>query len=348
MSDQDQSQRREEKSEADQTLLGVAPPRIDSSVETLQRAPVYVRSGTSAPDADPVPVSRTALPNSPLRAASADSTGTLPLVAPPGSGGFGERALHLARQRPVLWMVLTPVLVAAFVILLGRHGHTQSSTGPASAATAAESAPATVNQTPASIAELEAKPAESLTAQELLLVASAHSERQVAAASALRHKVEENPALGKDSALQSELLRLAGDPRTSRDALAAMAMLEPPASADLLYEAWTGTAQRSDTTDLARALLYSSDVRAKASPALAVALELRVAETCEQYKAALPSALKDGDRRSLHLLSKLNTKHGCGPKKNADCFTCLREPKDELLATISAVKSRHPPSYASE
>lgn len=347
MSDQDPSQRSEAKNEADSTLLGVAPPRIDSSVETLQRAPVYVRSGTSAPDVDPVPVSRTALPNSPLRVAAPDDARALPSVTASGSG-FSERALHLARQRPVLWMVLTPALLAAFLILLARHRHPQANVVPASSTAPVQSANATASQTPASLAELEAKPAESLTAPELLLLASAHSERQVAAASALRHKVEENPALGKDSALQSELLRMAGDQSTSRDALAAMAALEPPIGADLLYEAWTGTAQRSDTTDLARALLYTSELRAKASPALAVALELRVAETCEQYKAALPSALKDGDRRSLHLLAKLNAKHGCGPKKAADCFACLREPKDELSATINAVKSRHPPSYSAE
>jgi len=62
----------------------------------------------------------------------------------------------------------------------------------------------------------------------------------------------------------------------------------------------------------------------------------------------LPNALKDGDRRSLPLLTKLNAKRGCGPKKASDCFECLREPKDELTATINAVKSRHAPSFTPE
>jgi hypothetical protein len=57
-------------------------------------------------------------------------------------------------------------------------------------------------------------------------------------------------------------------------------------------------------------------------------------------------ALKDGDRRALHLLTKLTNKRGCGPKKTDDCFACLREQSDELTATINAVKSRRPPSYA--
>ena len=108
---------------------------------------------------------------------------------------------------------------------------------------------------------------------------------------------------------------------------------------------WTGTAVRNDTTELAGTLVYSTDVRPKASPALSVALDLRLAETCPQFQTSLPKALKDGDRRALHSLTKLLSKRGCGPKKADDCFACLREQKDELTATINAVKSRRPPSY---
>ena len=72
---------------------------------------------------------------------------------------------------------------------------------------------------------------------------------------------------------------------------------------------------------------------------------MRTAESCEQYKALLPKALKDGDRRSAPPLLKLNNKRGCGPKKREDCYACLREPQDELAATINAVKSRRPPEY---
>jgi hypothetical protein len=351
MSEQDQSNRPETKSEADQTLLGVAPPRIDSSVDTSQRAPVYVRSGTSVADSEHAPLSRAALPSSPLSVAAgaAESPSALP-IAGAGSGGLGELALELARRRPVLWMALTPALVAAFAILAARHAPSgRVVVAPSSSVELAPSAVAAgEHPVPASIAELEAKPAESLSARELVLLADARSERQQAAASALRHKVEADPALAKDNAITSELARLAADDRTARDALAGMAALEAPVGADLLYETWTSTAQRSDATELARALLYSSDVRPKASPALAVALGLRVAESCEQYQAILPNALKDGDRRSLHLLTKLSTKRGCGPKKAADCFACLREHSDELTATINAVKSRRPPSYAAQ
>jgi hypothetical protein len=193
---------------------------------------------------------------------------------------------------------------------------------------------------------LEAKPAATLSARELILLAEGRAEKQRQSARELRTKAERDPSLASDKSVPSELTRFAASESTSRDALAAMAALPGPIGADLLYDTWTGTAQRSDTTELARALVSSRDVRPKASPALAVALDLRSAETCEQTKALLPNALKDGDRRSLHLLLKLNAKRGCGPKKLDDCYACLRESKDELTATINAVKSRRPPSYA--
>jgi hypothetical protein len=266
-----------------------------------------------------------------------------------GGSGARDRWLEVARTRPVLWMVVAPVLTALIAVWLGHHGASHRAAAVGNRTRVAEPIASVAAKPPTvSIAELEAKPPGSLSARELVRLAEARSERERGAASALRQKVEANPALASDSNVQNELLRLANDDRTARDALAAMAALEPPVGADLLYEVWTRTPERSDTTELARALLYSADVRPKASPALAVALALRTAESCEQYRAILPDALKVGDRRAVHLLTKLNAKRGCGPKKNEDCFACLRAAKDELSATINAVKSRHAPSYAAD
>lgn len=179
-------------------------------------------------------------------------------------------------------------------------------------------------------------------------LAEGRAEQKRASASALRQKLEQAPALGKDGATQNQLLHLAEDPATAVDALSAMAHLDAPVGADLLYEVWTSTQTRTDTTELARALLYSTDVRPKASPALSVALDLRVAETCEQDQAILPKALTDGDRRAVHLLTKLTAKRGCGPKKTDDCYSCLRAKADEVTATINAAKSRRAPSFTSQ
>ena len=70
MTEQDPPQRGTAKSGADQTLLGVAPPRVDSSADSPQRSPVFVRSGTSVADVDPPPLPRMASKCSPTRPAN--------------------------------------------------------------------------------------------------------------------------------------------------------------------------------------------------------------------------------------------------------------------------------------
>jgi hypothetical protein len=356
MTDDEEPHREEAKSDADRTLLGVAPPRIDSSADSPQRSPVFVRSGTSVSELEPPPSRPLGAP-APATMRGSERPVAMP-TDPDKASGVPEMMvgwLQDAQRRPVLSMVVAPVLLAVFAVWLGHHARPPRPTSPTSGGVVAEhgslpgsAATELAPAAPLSITDLEAKPPESLTARELLLVADAHSEQRRADARVLRRKLEDNPALAKDSAVQSELLRSAKDDRTARDALAAMAALGPPIGPDLLYETWTRTPERSDATELARALVYSPDVRPKASPGLAVALALRTAETCEQYKAILPSALKDGDRRSFPLLNKLSAKRGCGPKKASDCFACLREPRDDLAATMSAAKSRRAPSYTAE
>ena len=336
--------------------MGVAPPPLESTADSPLRSPVFVRSGTSVADAEPPPVPRMALPSRSPPSAAADSDAAMLLLA--GSNGGKaedspfERVRRYLGRHPALWMLLAPALISLSAVALlhalsPHHSVKLTPSTPVERVAAQQARPAVHEDTSAEAqALLERRTPESLNAHELALLADARSEALRSSAKALRSKVEENPALGKDPALQSELLRFADDPRTSTDALSALAALEKPIAADLLYEVWTRTPVRSDATDLARALLYSSDVRPKASPALTVALELRVAETCEQYKAILPKALKEGDRRAGHLLAKLNGKRGCGPKKSEDCYACLREQGDELKATINAVKSRRPPDYS--
>jgi hypothetical protein len=255
----------------------------------------------------------------------------------------------------ILWMVGPLVMLTALVIGVVAV----ASTAPEAPTPAAAAVPAPAQEKPAgpvkaaatkpsvpALSEIEAKPLGSLSASELLKLAEARSERRREAALALRKKLEDSPALAADKAVQLELLKWAGDEETAREALGAMAALNGPIGADLLYEVWAGTSARTDATELAQALVYSSDVRPKATPALAVALELRQAETCEQFQRALPKALKDGDRRSLTPLMKLGNKRGCGPKKSQDCYACLRAQPDELTATINAVKSRRSPAFA--
>lgn len=368
MSESDRT-RDEAQSPADRTLLGVAPPKLESAPEVGPRSPVFVRSGTSvAPGPEqPPPLPRMALPSRPalpLTDGKAPSELPPPLITALPSEAAGEarpsspltRWLATARRYPALWMVGAPVLVAAAAVLIfatnsaapqvtrERPNASVPHQPAAPAAPAAVAAPRTTSPPPA-LTELAGRAPETLTSSELVGLAESRAASRHGAAEALRAKLEAEPALAQDKAVRAELLELAADPLTARIALASMAKLQAPLGADLLYDVWTGTPERTDATELARSLVYSSDLRAKASPALAVALELRVAETCEQNKAILPKAFADADRRSLHLLTKLLAKRGCGVKKQEDCFACLRDQQGQLVAAINAAKARRAPSY---
>lgn len=346
-------------SPADRTLLGVAPPRVESTPDSALRSPVFVRAGTSVADVEPPPLPRMALPSRP----AAPLSGAMEVPAHGASSAsiddigerWPDRYLRVARAHPALWMVAAPVALASLVIgvaLAATPARSAKPTrdDPAPAAVTTDVAgsrpgPPAVEQHRASLADLEARPPESLSAAELIRVADGRAERKLNDTRALGERLGREPALAADKATQAELLRLARDNETSREAMAALARLGTPLAADLLYEVWTGTAVRTDATELARALVNSHDVRPHASPALGVALDLRDAQSCEAFKAVLPRALKDGDRRSLAPLAKLVSKRGCGPKKTEDCYVCLREKPDELAATLNAVKSRRPPAF---
>lgn len=205
-------------------------------------------------------------------------------------------------------------------------------------------APSNAAAEPASSADLPSLEALSpkLRSAEILEIASKHAGRQLGRARALSAALDRDPSLAQDEKTQAEIRRLLDNQETSRHLLGVIAGLPGPVSADLLYEVWTGTVLRNETTDLARALLLSEDVRAKASPALSVSLELRQAERCEDSAKILPRAIEHGDRRALHLLTKLTRRYGCGPNKREDCYPCLRG-SDALDQAVKAVKNRREP-----
>jgi hypothetical protein len=192
------------------------------------------------------------------------------------------------------------------------------------------------------VKELSAKPAADLRVDEALALSLGRSAQNGRAARALRDRIDHDPGLIKDPEVLAQLRRYSDDQETARDALAAMATVPGPISADLIYEVWTGTTARSTATDLARSLIYSKEVRAKASKALAVALDLRDADTCEKSRDLLARANGEGDRRSFSLLNKMTRKYGCGPAKRQDCYACLRDGKD-LDDALKAVKARREP-----
>jgi hypothetical protein len=265
------------------------------------------------------------------------------------------RWIEIARAQPVLWMVAAPIASALLLILLvvalappteAPRPEPTAQAVPASPTAMPSSAAARAEAEPsANLEALEAKPSDALSVEELLLLSAGRAERKRKDVAALSAKLQQQADLARDPAVQAELLRFAADPDTAEAALGALARARSPITTDLLYEIWTSRTVPAATTELARALLYNREVRPSASPALAVALELRAAGSCEAAQAALPRALSDGDRRSLAALSKLTSRQSCGDDKSHDCYACLRPQMKQVNAAIGAAKRRHPPTY---
>jgi hypothetical protein len=271
-----------------------------------------------------------------------------------------------------LWGVLFPVFGLTIIIsalLAGYFGpgsrpaHVAANVAPRSAESAAPAAPppASAGAAEASstssagslldqarggderaLGVLEHQRPEDRGTEEALALAAGKAAQEASTVSKLRARLASDPGLAKDPKVIADLRRMAQEPDTSRDALAAMAALPGPISADLLYDAWTSTAERSATTELAQALLMGRDVRPKASPALAVALDLRQTESCEDNAKILERAVDVGDKRSFAPITRLLRRNGCGASKRDDCYPCLRE-GDLLKRALTAVKMRREP-----
>ena len=363
-------------------MIGVAPPKLDTEPAPTERKPVFVRSESiadhdlspppapvPAPLPEPVaapeaslfaaePVAQPEAPVVPAPSPLSVEPATTPFPNGPRPGTFAaaiNAPVRIAGADLPLWSLLGPilllvvVLVVVVAVLVGSTGEASAPSAAASGSAVAQkpkpsAAPVPkVPPKPALAKLLEGRAPESLTVSELLELDDARAEKERDAAKALRERLAKEPEAFKDKTVLRDLRKYTDNADTAREALAAMAAASGPQGADLLYEIWTGTQARTDTTELARALLFTRDVRSKASPALSVALDLRQAETCEKNKEILPRALKEADKRALHLLTKLTATKGCGPKKKDDCFQCLRG-SDELKSTISAIKTRKTPN----
>jgi serine/threonine-protein kinase len=110
---------------------------------------------------------------------------------------------------------------------------------------------------------------------------------------------------------------------------------------DILYDIAFGASGHLYPQAAARAKrsLLIDQVRARASPALGVVLDLRETKGCEAKHALLERARDQGDARLLPVLQQLASVRGCGFLSAADCYPCMR--KDELLGeAVSAIGQR--------
>lgn len=332
--------------------------------------PIVVRASAPAPAPPPSPSFPAPSFEAPAPLPRFAASPSLLPAAPSVLAALRQR-VHFAGGEVPLWSLLTPMVVllalgSAFAAAAVSSGDTSApvalasasattATAPSAPPSAVVSALAAAPEAPATTAApalpasaidteaLAARRAEELSKDEALALSEARRQHEVAQVSELRKKLRRDPGLYKDPATLAELRRAAEDPLTAPDALGAMADAPGSLSADLLYEMWTGTVARNSATELARSLVFSKEVRAKASPELAVALDLRIAETCEQNRDLLPKVLDHGDRRSLGLLAKLSRKFGCGPNKRLDCYACLRDDPKAVDDAMAAVRKRREP-----
>lgn len=111
-----------------------------------------------------------------------------------------------------------------------------------------------------------------------------------------------------------------------------------PAGPDLLFELVTTTTTAKSPKERAAKQLEAPAVRALASPALLIALELRAALPCAR-KPLFSRARDSGDARSLTYLKQLLPTTGCGLFRRSDCYECLSN-RAELKEAIAAIEAR--------
>jgi serine/threonine-protein kinase len=124
----------------------------------------------------------------------------------------------------------------------------------------------------------------------------------------------------------------------------AFALLEGPLGApgvDGLLDVSTNKAVPAPTRTRATKDLARSDIRAKATPAAAVVLDMKGASTCSARRDWLDRAKENGDERVLAQLKAMKNPRGCGFLGIKDCWPCLRK-DDSLEDTIRAVEARGP------
>jgi hypothetical protein len=137
----------------------------------------------------------------------------------------------------------------------------------------------------------------------------------------------------------SRMVDFATSPETMLPAFQELTQWAGPTGPDVLYAVWEKAAGGSRAASLAQQLLYSADQRAKATPALLAALDLRSAANCDDYLRVLPAVARSGDQRSSATLRALRHNDGCGADGQQDCYACLRD-NSQLEDALKSIEAR--------
>jgi eukaryotic-like serine/threonine-protein kinase len=185
-------------------------------------------------------------------------------------------------------------------------------------------------------------PSDPAVLKALMLAHAADKAGYSAAVSVARRLFDVAPATTTDENVRRVLLLAANGPiDVAAQAFDLISTRMGSAGPDLLFELVTTTTTGKYPKDRAAKQLDDPAVRALASPALLIALELRAALPCAR-KPLLARARDTADARSLGYLKQLLPTTGCGFFRRGDCYDCLGN-RAELKEAISAIEARRAP-----
>ncbi|MEY2936901.1 MAG: hypothetical protein RL033_7650 [Pseudomonadota bacterium] len=199
---------------------------------------------------------------------------------------------------------------------------------------------------PEALGELAAVPSAKRTGAASLALGTGYvsTGKNEPALEAFRAALAADPELQENGDLLRGVRKLAEDPDTREAALDLAALKLGARGVDLLFDVWISTKEKTPATRAARKWLDTDSVRAGASPAAKLALEIRETKGCKNLEELLPRARASADERSLTSLKRLQSKGGCGFLGLEDCYSCLRG-DSALDDAISAAAARAAPKF---
>jgi len=177
----------------------------------------------------------------------------------------------------------------------------------------------------------------------LLLAFASRANGLVDAMSIAKRLFEVAPERAEDKDVRFLVKRAAATPgQASAIAFPLLSNSMGSAGPDLLYELTLTDARASVKAD---ELLASEAVRAKATPALLIANDLRKAASCSARVPLLERAIAVGDERSAAILAPLGatSKKGCGKKKKSPCPAACPAESERFLDAVAKIRARLAP-----
>ena len=262
---------------------------------------------------------------------------SLDRLRPPMSQGFAQ-PLGLVRQhRRLVWI---GALTLAVVIVLGLGWGMWPREVPEAVSERARQGE------PAALGEIARVPPPDRGSRAAIALAAGYfsAGRYLEGIEAVEDALDIDTSAASSPDVLAGVRRAVDVPSTRVRALELAAKRLGSGGADLLFDVWRSTQGKTPSTRAAREWLDSESVRAQASPALKLALEVREAKGCAAFSELLPSMQKDGDERSLALLRRLQSTNGCGFLGLEDCYPCLRQ-GTALADAVAAVAARPSPRF---